>query len=336
MHFGLRFKPVILLCALAIAAFPLHAQNNPQTVDPNLQTLKAILEKPDDKIDLARAKLTIDSMIDPSIDVESNLKQLDAMANQIKKMLPANATSLQKMETLIQYLYKAGPWNDNQPFRYDLDDPFGRNIHNKLLPTYLQTKRGNCISMPLLFILLGKNLGIDVTIATAPRHLFVKYRLDDGVFRNFEATSGGPKLDSSYRRDMPMTEQALANGMYMRPLSKKETVAMMAGSLMEFYEKQGQHERRIALANLALGYYPQYDGAMLHMITSYLSLMEREFKDKYRSPADIPMKERTRYVQLGKNMDIWRGKIEALGWRRSDETTEFNYMKTIQRTKAAQ
>lgn len=336
MHFGLRFKPVIWLCAIVMVALPLHAQNNPQAVDPNLQALKAILENPDDKIDLAKAKLTIDSMIDPSIDIESNLKQLDAMAKQIRAMLPANATSLQKMETLIQYLYKAGPWNGNQPFRYDLDDPFGRKIHNKLLPTYLKTKRGNCISMPLLFIFLGEKIGIDVTVSTAPRHLFVKYRLDDGVFRNFEATSGGPKLDSSYRRDMPMTDQALANGMYMRPLSKKETIAVMAGSLMEFYDKQGQHQRRIILAKLALDYYPQYDGAMLHLVTSYLSLMEREFRDKYRTPADIPMEERTRYAELGKNMDIWRGKVEALGWRKFDEKTEANYMKTIQRTKAAQ
>jgi regulator of sirC expression with transglutaminase-like and TPR domain len=258
------------------------------------------------------------------------------MAKQIKEMLPADASSLQKMEILIQYLYKAGPWNGGKPFRYDLDDPFGHNIQNKLLPTYLKTKRGNCISMPLLFILLGKKLDLDVTASTAPRHLVVKYRLEDRVFRNFEATSAGPILDSSMRRQFPMTDQALANGMYMRPLSKKQTVAVMAGTLMEFYDKQGQHERRIALANLALRYYPQYDGAMLHLITSYLALMQRDFRDKYQTSADIPMEERSRYVELGKNLEFWRVKVGALGWRRVDEMTEAKYMQTIQRTKAAQ
>ena len=307
-----------------------------KTQDVNLETIRAILHTPEAKIDLARVKLTLDLMIDPRIDIQSNLKRLDAMAKTIRGMLPASASSLQKMEVLIQYLYRPGTWNDNQPFRYDLDDPYGHNIYNKLLPTYLTTKRGNCISMPLLLIILGKKLDIDVTASTAPRHLFVKYRLDDGVFRNFEATSAGPILDSSMRRQFPMTDQALANGMYMRPLSNKETVTVMAGTLMEFYDKQGQHERRIALANLALRYYPQYDGAMLHLITSYLSLMQRDFRDKYPTSADIPVEGRPRYVELGKNMDFWRGKVEALGWRRVDETTEANYMQVIKRTKAAQ
>lgn len=119
------------------------------------------MEKPEDQIDLARSKLTIDRMIDPSIDVENNLKRLEAMAQKIRSMLPADASSLQKMETLIRYLYTAGSWNDNRPYRYDLDDPFGSNIHNKLLPTYLAIRKGNCISMPFLFIVLGQKLGLE-------------------------------------------------------------------------------------------------------------------------------------------------------------------------------
>ena len=330
---------VAWLCALLAVATVMsfaRAQGTTQAPDSDFQTIRAILEQPDDQIDLARAKLTLDHMIDPGIDIEGNLKQLDGMVKQIKTMLPPNASSLQKMETLIQYLYKANQWNGNQPFRYDLDDPFGHNIYNKLLPTYLATKRGNCISMPLLFILLGKKLGLNVTASTAPRHVFVKYRLDGDQYRNFEATSVGPILDSSMRRQFPMTDQALANGMYMRPLSRKQTVAVMTGTVMEFYNQRGQHERRIALANLALEYYAQYDGAMLHLITSYVSLMEREFMTKYPSPADIPLEERPRYLALGQNRDLWRGKIETMGWRKSNKVTEDNYMRTIRRAKADQ
>ena len=322
-----------VLFAVMMVVWPAQAQDPIQTLDPNLQEIRAILDQPDEQIDLARTKLTIDRMIDPSIDIESYLKRLNAMAKKIKTMLPADASSLLKMETLVQYLYKAGPWNDNQPYRYDLDDPFGRNIRNKLLPTYLTTRRGNCISMPFLFIILGQKLGLDVTASTAPLHVFVKYRLDEDHYRNFEATSGGPKLDSTFQRDMPMTKQALDNGVYMQALSKRETAAVIASTLMEFYRQQGEYERSIALANLVLEYYPKDVTAMLNQSAAYRDLMKLEFVGKFRSPADIPLAFRMRYLYLGRNMDLWREKAEALGWRMADATSEANYRQTVRRVK---
>jgi hypothetical protein len=44
-------------------------------------------------IDLAKAKLTVDRMIDPQIDIAATVAQLDAMALQIKTTLPAGASS---------------------------------------------------------------------------------------------------------------------------------------------------------------------------------------------------------------------------------------------------
>lgn len=129
-------------------------------------------------------------MIDPRIDVAGNLKRLDAMAEEVKALLPAKPSSRDKLEALRTHLYRAGPWNGHQPFRYDLDDPFGRDVRNKLLPTYLSTRKGNCVSMPLLFIILGQKIGLDVTAANAPEHVFVKYRDEAGALYNLEATSG--------------------------------------------------------------------------------------------------------------------------------------------------
>lgn len=68
------------------------AQNSMQALNPNLGTIRAFMEKPDDQIDLAKAKLIIDRMIDPNIDTESNLNRLDAMAQKIRAMLPADAS----------------------------------------------------------------------------------------------------------------------------------------------------------------------------------------------------------------------------------------------------
>jgi regulator of sirC expression with transglutaminase-like and TPR domain len=335
-HPFLTLARLLSMLVLATVLLSTQAQNIPKANDLDLSTLRAILKQPDDQIDFAKAKLTLDRMIDPRIDIKSNLKRLDAITEKIRAMLPPNASSLQKMETLVQYLYKAGPWNDNQPYQYDLNDPFGHNVHNKLLPTYLTTRKGNCVSMPALFVILGKRLGLDVTLSTAPEHVFVKYRLDDGQFRNFEAVSGGPKLDTSYRRDMPMTDQALANGLYLKPLSNKEAVVVMSDTLSQLYNQRNQYERRIALADLSLEYYPKNVASMLHKSAAYYDIAKRDFMSKYPRPIDIPFEERSYFSELTRNHHLWIDKAEGLGWREPSAESNANYLQTVQRAKSNQ
>jgi regulator of sirC expression with transglutaminase-like and TPR domain len=325
------------LPAAAVAVSPVRAETVATAQDANLHALRAILELPDERIDLAETILTIGRMIDPSINVAANLERLDDMTDDILARLPANPSSGDKLAALRSYLYQAGPWNDYRPFRYDLDDPFGRNIQNKLLPTYLATRMGNCVSMPFLFIVLGRKLGIDVTAATAPEHVFVKYRDETGNLHNLEATSGaGFARDAWMRQQMPMTDQALANGIYMRPLGKKETVVVMMGTLLEFYGQQGLQERRIALANLALEYHPKDVMAMLQKGNAYYRLIKRDFIDKYSNPEDIPAEERAYFAELSRNNILWFDRAEALGWREPSQAANADYLNAVNGVKNAQ
>lgn len=337
---ALQIVALLLMAALPLAAAvtsPVRAQTIAAVQDANLHTLQIILESPDKRIDLAETMLTIDRMIDPSIDVAANLKRLDAMTREIVAQLPSSPSSDDKVAALRSYLYQAGPWNEDQPFRYDLDDPFGRNIQNKLLPNYLATRKGNCVSMPFLFIVLGQKLGIDATAATAPDHVFVKYRDEMGNLYNLETTSGaGVTRDSWMRQEMPMTDQALLNGIYMQPLSKKETVAVMMSTLLEFYGQQGQQERRIAMADLVLEYHPNDVVAMLHKSSAYYRLMKRDFIDKYPNPEDIPLEERANFAELGRNNILWREKAESLGWREPSQAADASYLNTVNSAKNAQ
>ncbi len=275
-----------------------------------------MLKLPEAQLDLARAKLTIDRLIDPQVDVAASLRQLESMSAQIKSTLPAGASSRIKVEALRAFLYEPNAGNSQRPFQYDLNDPLGRRIPNKLLSTYLASHRGNCVSMPLLFIVLGQRLGIDVTAATAPEHVFVKFRDETGAWFNLEATSGaGFTSDGWIQKNMPMTPEALANGIYMRPLTKKETVGVMLGTLMEWYHLQGQEEAVLAVATLALAQDPQDVAALLHMAGAYYGMRRREFEATYARPSDVPLMLRPRLSQLDQSIQFWRGKAESLGWR---------------------
>src|SRR3546814_13674837 len=63
---------------------------------------------------------------------------------------------------------------------------------NKLLPTYLASRRGNCVSMPVLHIILAEKLGLNVHLSTAPLHMFVRYTNPQNQRDlSIEPTSGG-------------------------------------------------------------------------------------------------------------------------------------------------
>ena len=291
---------------------------------------------PEQKIDLARTKLTLDRMIDPRIDISANLKKIDAMVSRIKARMPRNASQIRRMEILQEFIYKPGRWNGNQIFQYDLNDPLGRTIGNKLLPNYLSTRLGNCVSMPLLFIILGERIGIDLTVASAPSHVFVKYRGDDGHYYNFEATSGGAVLDSSLRRDFPMTDLAVANGLYLRALTKRETVALMLGTLMEFYSERGWYERLNAIASLVLEKFPNDHSAMLHKGHAYYGMVRRDFINRYPTPTFVPAAERARMLELNRNNREWFARAEALGWREPTKEIDEGYLQRVEKVKSIQ
>lgn len=246
-------------------------------------------------------------------------------------MLPPNASSRAKLEALKTYLYTAGPWNNQQPYQYDFDDPLGQKISNKLLPVYLASRKGNCVSMPLLFIILGQRLGLDVTAAHAPLHVLVKYRDSSSKnYINLEATSGAnPARDVWYQQQFPMTDQAIANGIYLRPLSKKETVAAMVLTLAESYMQQRQYERAIDVADLVLEYDPKSVNAMLHKGSACAWLIRERFQKKYPTPNLIPPEERQYYVYLDQSNRSLYQKAEALGWREPTQAEDAKYLQTI-------
>ncbi|WP_165595551.1 transglutaminase family protein [Methylovorus sp. MM2] len=313
---------LICLCSCGLA----FADNAPLDLKP----LRSILQLPDNKIDLARAKLVIDKTIDPSIDIRVNLKTIDSMVSTIRSMLPANATDEDKLNALRTYIYYAGSWNSNRAYNYDFDDPLGTRLGTKLLINYIASRKGNCVSMPLLFIILGQRLGLDVTAANAPQHILVKYRDPSGNLINIEATSGAkPARDIWYRQNNPMTDQAIANGVYLRALSKKETVATMTFTLAEHYMDTQEYEKVIDVTDLVLEYAPKSVDAMVLKGTASGRLVKERYVSKYPTPNLIPLEQRAAFESLAHNNQYWFQQAETLGWREPSQADDESYLQRV-------
>jgi regulator of sirC expression with transglutaminase-like and TPR domain len=317
------------LLLLAAAFFCTTTRANSALLEPLLRNLQA----PEAEIDFAEAKLAIDLLIDPNTDASNTLRHLDAMAARVRQEIPPHANQREILLALLGYMYTPSPSNDFRVFSYDLDDPFGKNIRNKLLATYLETRKGNCVSMPTLFVALAQKIGLDAVLATAPEHIFAKVRDDNGDWLTIEATSGGTKSDQSYKQEMEISDLALANGIYLRALSKRESVAVMASTVMEHYRQENRQDLRDQVATAILSVDPHNVTAMLHKGSAALQLAKQRYLDRYPRLSDMPSDQRRNAEQLLRENLDWFAKAEALGWREPSVAQNIIYQHTVQQAK---
>lgn len=281
---------------------------------------------------MAWVKLTVDQLIDPNINVEAEVNKIDKMIKDIQSMLPPEASSMDRMLAIKKYVYTPGAWNNYQSYQYDFDDPLGTKISNKLLPNYMATQKGNCITMPFLFIILGDKLGLNITASTAPLHVLVKFSDSKGTTYNLETTSGANfARDDWYREQMPMTDLAVENGVYLQPLSRKETVAVMITVLAEYYMQEKEYKKAWAISDLSLKYYPKYVNAMLRNGSAFFRMAQEYFINKFPNPNDIPQDQKEAFNFLSKGNRYWFAKAEKLGWREPSRDYEEKYLKTVKR-----
>jgi len=305
--------------------------------DRNLAILQGILSQPDDSIDLAKAEVAIEKMIDPSVNEVDTLKQLDALAASVRGRFPqGDATDNElKVVLLMSTLKDPGPWNGYRPFHYDLDDPMGKDLEQKLLSRYLVSHKGNCVSMPVLFVVLGQKLGLPVTLSTAPTHDFAKFRRDSGAWMNMEVTSYGTKTDQSYEQELRITPRAVQTGIYLQTLTRKQSVLVMVNTLMEFYRHHRSPEQRLALTTVVLTTDPKFVAGWLWRGQAYYGMVDEKFK-RFGSVANIPQQMRDGYMVLNQNAEMMFQRASDLGWAPETPEQDAEYLKYIQKAKASQ
>ena len=322
----------LFLCGiLSVAALTVSANERfvGRVDQQKLSGVKALLDIREAEVDFARAKLTIDKMIDPSVDVEHELSRLNRIVQKIRSS--GAQTSLQKKDALRYYLYQAGEWNGHRPFTYDFDDPKGTNIGNKLLSRYLDSRKGNCISMPFLFIVLAQKLNLDVSASTAPLHVFVKFTDDvSGITYNLETTSGANVTrDAWLRQGFPMTDTALKEGIYLQKLSKSETVAVMAITLLQDYFEKKDYAQLIATADLILDVYPKAISAIIYKAAAYTQILKERKLWHYRKPQDVPAQKQAAFKYLVSRINQLNRRAVKLGWRPPNQAAEEEYLRKI-------
>ncbi|ELM3645245.1 hypothetical protein RYR26_002522, partial [Flavobacterium psychrophilum] len=77
------------------------------------------------------------------------------------------------------------------PLKYDFEDFNGDKNWSKMFVTkLLKTGKGQCHSLPLLYLTLAEEIGATAYLALAPKHSYIKFQDENKKWYNIELTNG--------------------------------------------------------------------------------------------------------------------------------------------------
>lgn len=201
-----------------------------QNIDSNI-TIEKILAMPEDEIDIGLADLVLAKDFYPNIQIETFLHAFDYLADMFNRSFGHFINPDQRVRALNTFLYQKGDWNDSISFCYDDDDLKVTRLSNKFINGYISTKKGSCITLPMLYLVLAERLGFPIYASRLPYHFFVRYIPEKKIPKfqeNIEATNGGSYVSNKeYRQNFLVPDKALKNGVYLRTLTKKQYIASL-------------------------------------------------------------------------------------------------------------
>ena len=229
------------LCLVLAGALPSQAAAKQVSIT---EELVAILALPENKIDLTETLLLISRHWDPRLDTAPLKKTLDRLTESARNQLKGNPSPAQTVEILRKVIHEEGR------YRYtDALDPAGMPVNpaELFLHGLLQTRRGYCMNLSLLYLILGERLSLPLVGVPLPNHFFVRYNSPE--YRvNIEATEGGTAFpDSFYEQRFGA---AKGSKYFMSNLGKKQTLGA-------YFSNVGLVMYRAAKSKIAIFYLEQ-------------------------------------------------------------------------------
>lgn len=179
------------------------------------------------------------------VNLEMALKERAEIVRQllVKKHLNVNDNlalnyGIQKMYSQPNELYSAKYKRSVTvpPFKYDFEDFRGEKDYSKMFVyKMLVTGKGQCHSMPLLYLMIAEQLGAKANLSLAPQHSFIQFPDNAGRMVNFETTNGNLVSNAWLIQSGFITAKALQNKTYLDTLSQRQLYAQILGDLLLGY-----------------------------------------------------------------------------------------------------
>jgi regulator of sirC expression with transglutaminase-like and TPR domain len=158
----------------------------------------------EDQIDVARIALELSKSFHPDLNVRYYLWRVDEMAKRVAQVAGGTEDPEERIQALNTVFFK------ERGFGYDFQSLKEERPGARYLERLIDSRRGTCYTMPMLYMAIAHRLGYPIYPVLAPGHCFLRYVVSDLRYINIEVTTGGHEYpDSDYEKHLGISREAL-------------------------------------------------------------------------------------------------------------------------------
>ena len=207
-----------------------------------------LLKQPDNQIDLAEAAFMIARMEYPELDIPVCMAKIQQIADDIRNTLSSQSDAGETLTQLNNVLFQDKGFEGNSEHYYD--------PKNSYLNDVLERKTGIPITLSILYIVLGKELGLPLYGVSFPGHFLVKLELDDGAIV-LDPYFGGISLSEDDLEDRLQEyygdnlKKSHFSGL-LTSSSNKSIIARVLRTLRNLYMDESELEKALCMAEYTI------------------------------------------------------------------------------------
>jgi len=223
-----------------------------------------LLARDEAEIDLARACLLIAADAYPGLDVDRYLGEIERLAARLRARLPPGGGAEEWVLALNQFLFDDLGYSGNAGNYYD--------PRNSFLNEVLERRTGIPITLSVLYLEIGRRIGLELEGVSFPGHFLVRLRLR-GAMLVLDPFSGGEALSEADLRErlQRVIPEGAAGGVpvnalpldpFLEPAGKRQILARLLRNLKGIYRDADKPQRLLEVLNRMLAVAPEAHGEL--------------------------------------------------------------------------
>ena len=224
-----------------------------------LEAFAELVRRDDAKIDLARCCLLIAEDAYPGLDVEHYMAELERLALRLRADLSQTADVEERVMALNQFLF------DELGYRGNVDEYY--DPRNSYLNEVMERKTGIPITLAILYMELGRRIGLPLEGVSFPGHFLVRLRLRGRMLVLDPFGGGAPQSEAElYERLKRVIPEGSTGGVpvgelpldqFLEPATHRQVLARVLRNLKGIYRDSDKPERLLEVLNRILVLNPQ-------------------------------------------------------------------------------
>jgi regulator of sirC expression with transglutaminase-like and TPR domain len=218
------------------------------------------------------------------LDVSHYVQKLNSMGEGLRNSISEVKNPTYLISVLSEYMF------DVLEFRGDTDDYY--NPRNNFLNIVIDKKSGIPITLSIIYIELGKHIGLDLRPVGFPGHFLVKYS-EEMILDPF---NGGRVLDSTDLQELLHTnygEGVEFNPEYLNEIEPEKILIRIARNLKSSYIQSFDYTMAIHCINMILGLVPD----------SAEEIRDKGIVQSRLSQNDLALRSLNTYLELAPEAD---------------------------------